>query len=362
MRLALVHDYLTQRGGAERVVLHLAALFPDAPVYTTLYDPDSTFAEFQDHDVRTSSLQGRVDPTRFRRAALRYPRAFRSFVLDAFDAVIVSSSAFAHHARHPAALVYFHCPPRFLYDPESYVASQTALATLRAGGALLRRGDRAAARRHLSYAANSAATAARLADAYGIEARVVFPPLAVHHLPPSVTPLPERPGALVVSRLLPYKRVDVAVRACATAGVPLTVVGEGPDEARLHRLAEGADVTFLGRVEDGVLAALFARHSVVLTPGNEDFGFGPVEANYAGRPVVARAAGGALETVVPGTTGLLVDGTDEASWAAALLDALARAWDPVALRDSTARFSGDAFDRRVIEWLDDALGAARSTT
>jgi glycosyltransferase involved in cell wall biosynthesis len=358
VRLALVHDYLTQRGGAERVVVHLAGLFPDAPIYTSLFDPDSTFPEFRACDVRTSSLQGRVDPARFRSAVLRYPRAFAEFDLDEFDAIVVSSSAFAHHVRHRVALVYFHTPPRFLYDPGSYVASPGPAAMLRAGGALLRRRDRAAARRHRSYAANSYASASRVVSAYGVQPRVLYPPLAVDHLPRDVSPLPVQPRALVVSRLLPYKRVDIAIAACRVASVPLTIVGRGPDEERLRRLAEGTDVRFLGRVDDDALADLFAAHSVVLAPGCEDFGFAPLEANHAGRPVVAQGAGGALETVVPGVTGALVGGTDVASWVAALLDVVHREWDPFGLRASAARFSSETFDRAVLAWLDDVFSPA----
>jgi glycosyltransferase involved in cell wall biosynthesis len=350
VKLAIVHDYLSQRGGAERVVLELVRIFPGAPIFTSFYAPERTFRLFAEADVRTSPLQGRIDPERFRSAVLRYPRAFRSFDLSAFDTVIISSSAFAHHVLHPNGFVYCHTPPRFLHDPTAYhrgVATRLLAPPVRA---FLRRSDRRAADRHRSYAANSESTARLVGDAYGRASTVIHPPLRTAHLPEEPVPSPARPRALVLSRLLPYKRVDVAIRACALAGIPLTVVGEGPEAAALRALA-GRDVRFLDHVDDEALAGLFAEHSVVLVPGKEDFGIVPLEANYAGRPVVAQAAGGALETVVPSVTGLLVEGTDPGRWAAALRELHERDWPAAALRRTTEPFQPSAFEAAVCRWL-----------
>ena len=351
MSVALVHDYLSQCGGAERVVLELAAMFPDAPIYTSFFAPETTFAEFSGRDVRTSPLQGRIDPDRFRSAALRYPRAFRTFDLSGFDTAVVSSSAFAHHVVHRHSFVYCHTPPRFLYQPGSYGLAGPLRAVARPALAALRRADARAAARHLSYAANSEATAGRVRSAYGRSPAVIHPPLRTGHLPVDLTPLPGTPRALVVSRLLPYKRIDVAVRACRLAGIPLTVVGEGPEERALRDLG-GGTVHFLGRLGETELPEVFAAHSVVLVPGQEDFGYVPVEANYAGRPVVAFAAGGALETVVDGATGLLVTTHDPAAWADALRRAHDRDWPPASLRGATSRFGADAFRASVRQWLE----------
>ena len=349
--VALVHDYLSQCGGAERVVLELAAMFPEAPIYTSFFAPEATFAEFAGKDVRTSSLQSRIDPDRFRSAVLRYPRAFRTFDLSAFDTVVVSSSAFAHHVVHRRSFVYWHTPPRFLYQPASYGLARPLRAAALPLLAALRRADATAAARHLSYAANSEATASRVRSAYGRSAVVIHPPLRTGHLPVDLPPLPATPRALVVSRLLPYKRIDVAVQACRLAGMPLTVVGEGPQERTLRHLGAGT-VDFLGRLGETELPAVFAAHSVVLVPGQEDFGYVPVEANYAGRPVVAFAAGGALETVVDGVTGQLVPTHDPAEWAAALRSVHDRAWSPASLREATTRFGADAFQASVRQWLE----------
>ncbi len=349
-KLAIVHDFLSQAGGAERVVLELARMFPDAPIYTSFYAPDRTYPEFDATDIRTSRLQGHIHPDRFRSAVLRYPGAFRSLELSEFDAVVVSTSAFAHHVVHQRAFVFWHTPPRFLYDTAAYDLPRWQTRLAAPVFSYLRAGDRRAAKRHWSYAANSADTAHRLREVYGCEARVVHPPLWTDHLPRHVAPPPLRPRALVVSRLLPYKRIDLAVRACAIAGIPLTVVGEGPEEGQL-RSQGGKDTQFLGRLDDSELAAVFADHSVVLVPGRQDFGYSTLEANYAGRPVVALAAGGSLETVVDDVTGRLVEGTDEHDWASVLVEVHERGWEPEELRRTTEPFQTEPFRRAVRRWV-----------
>lgn len=348
-RIAIAHDFLSQHGGAERVVLQMARQYPDAPIFTAFYDPDTTFPAFRALDVRTSHLQGRVSAERFRSSVLRYPGAFRSFDLSDFDAVLVSSSAFAHNVRHPRTVVYCHTPPRFLYAPHTYVGGGLRRVASAAAPVLLplRARDRRVARRAAAYLANSELTARRVRRLYGIDCTVVPPPVSTDHLPAALTPLPRRRRAIVVSRLLPYKRVDVAIRACRAAGVPLTVVGDGPDRDRLEAI--GGSTTFVGRVADADLGPLLASHSVVLVPGAEDFGLMPLEANYMGRPVVAFAAGGPRETLRNGVNGYLVDDHDELSWASTIAEALNRRWDPAELRAATQRYAparfGAAIDR-----------------
>ena len=353
--LAIVHDYLSQRGGAERVVLSMARRYPEAPIYTSFWAEDRCYPEFRQLDVRTSRLQGRIDPAHFRRSVLALPRAFATLDLSGFDRVLISSSAFAHHVSHPNAAVYCYTPPRFLYEPEAYLDSPVLSAALWPGLAWLRRRDRAAAAAKQAYAAISRQSASRIEAAYGRRSELLYPPLATAHLPSQLSPLPATPRALVISRLLPYKRVDLAIAACTEAGIGLSIVGEGPEEARLRQLAAGTDTSFLGRVDDDELRALYAEHSVLLAPGVEDFGLGPVEAAYAGRPALAVAAGGALETVIDGETGLLVDGDDPRRWAAKLTRLLELPWDPVVLRSSTERFAEPRFFRQLEAWLEASL-------
>lgn len=348
-RVAVVHDYLSQFGGAERVALALAETF-EAPIYTSVYQPNLTLDEFQQRDVRVTPLQRLVPEGHFRWAAPILGKAFRTLDLSEFDTVIVSSSGFAHHVVHPNAYVYCHTPPRFIYDLDQYFSNRALIWGTRPFVPWLRRADQRAARRHEHYVANSMRTAGRISECYAKDVDVIHPVLRTDHLTGDVVALPSQPRALVVARLQPYKRIDLAIHGCARAGIPLTIAGTGIDEARLRAMAHG-DVTFLGRVPDSALPELFATHSMVLAPGVEDFGLAPVEANYAGRPVVAQGAGGALETVDHGITGLLVKGTEEVNWADAIEEAASLQWDPAALRQTTERFQMPAFQRAVAKWV-----------
>lgn len=355
--IAIVHDYLTQLGGAERVALSLANTFPGAPLHTALYSPEDTFAGFADVDVRPSPLQRLVPARRFRLGGPLYGRTFAAMRLGIHDRLVVSSSGFAHHVHHPEAYVYCHTPPRFIYDLERYFSNRLLVAGSRPFLPWLRRQDQRAAARHRHYAANSRATANRIADIYGKEAPVIHPPLVTDHLPEAIVAPPTEPRALVVARLQPYKRLDLAIDACAKAGVPLTVVGRGPEEAKLREraAASGGETFFAGAVSDQELADTLVAHSVVLVPGEEDYGMAPVDANYAGRPVLARAAGGALETVQPGTTGTLIpaDEADDIGTWAAELDTLLRAkWDPGDLRVTTEPYQLPAFQAAIRRWVD----------
>ena len=353
MSIALVHDFLSQRGGAERVVLQLARVLRDPVIVTSLYAPADTYAEFEEFPVLAARRTSGAPARHFRAQVLAYPGIFRSFDLRPFDLVVISSSAFAHHVVHPRSAVYWHTPPRFLYDPMSYASWAPKKAVSIAANTAtrgLRRRDGQAARTHVLHAANSRRTAARLRDAYGLDAPVLHPPLDTSGLPasPDRSTGPDR--ALVVSRLLPYKRVDLAIAACRRAGIPLTVVGAGPELARLQRLADGT-VTFRSGLSNAELAQVYSEHSLVLCPGQEDFGYIPVEAAYSGRPVVAAAGAGADETVLHGRSGLLVRGDDPAIWAAAVSEATTRRWSPTDLRDSAARFGADQFTAGLARWL-----------
>src|SRR3954447_17774092 len=244
-RIALAHDYLNQRGGAERVALELAQMWPEAPLYTSLYRPESTFPGFRSVDVRTSFLDRLPGDRAFRSLFPLYPAAFRSLSPIDADLLITSTSGWAHRltvrpdARH---VVYCHNPARWLYG-EQYLgassAKQMAIAPLLAP---LRRWDRNAARRADLYVANSKLTRRRIRAAYGIDAEVMPPPVDVDRFRP--TPRGER--LLVVSRLMPYKRVDLVVEAATRGGLGLDVVGVGPALDDLRKMA-GPTITFHGR-------------------------------------------------------------------------------------------------------------------
>ena len=354
--VALVHDYLNQRGGAERVVLEMAAMFPSAPLYTSLYRHASTFPEFARSDVRTTFLDRLPVDGGFRALFPLYPAAFRS--LGALDAelVISSSSGWAHAVRTtPRAFhaVYCYTPARWLYgDYPVAPGVQLALAPILR---TFRRMDAAAARRADLYIAISELVRERIRRRYGFDAPVVYPPVDVDRFVP--TPRGER--LLVVSRLLPYKRVDIVVDAATQANLGLDVVGVGPASADLQRRA-GPTVRFLGRLPDDETTELFQRCRTFCMPGAEDFGITPVEANAAGKPVVAFAGGGALETIEDGVSGVFYA---EHS-VAALLDALDRcdaiAAAPEAIAERAWRFSRSAFQERLTSVLAEAIAVRGS--
>lgn len=351
--VAIVHDYLNQPGGAERVVLALAGMWPEAPIYTALYRADSTFPAFGAAEVRTSPLDLLPVDAGFRSLLPLYPAAFRALGRLEHDVVISSSSGWAHGVRTaPDSFhaVYCHAPARWLYGGE-HLADRRRHALAPFAGAL-RRWDRGAARRADVYVANSEEVRARIRRCYGIDAPVVHPPVEIERFRPR-----ERgERLLVVSRLLPYKRVDAIVDVATRAGIGLDVVGTGPALEQLRRRA-GPTVRFHGRLGDGDVARLMESCRAFCLPGKEDFGIAPVEAHAAGKPVVALAAGGALETVREGVNGAFFARHD----ADDVLDAIRRcdALDasPQAIAATARRFSRHAFEANLRRVLGDGLRA-----
>jgi glycosyltransferase involved in cell wall biosynthesis len=345
--VAIVHDYLNQPGGAERVVLELARIWPQAPIYTSIYRPQSTFPEFRHREIRSSALN-RIPVDRAFRALLPlYPAAFRSLGTLDQELVISSSSGWAHAVRTAPGsthVVYCHTPARWLYKGAEYMPSRAARIALTPVNAALERWDRRAANRANLYLANSENTRARIRAAYGIEAEVVNPPVDTERFEPR----PRGERLLVVSRLLPYKRVDLVVEAAMRAGIPLDVVGTGPAMDDL-RTAAGPSVTFHGSATDAEIVELMEACRAVVVAGTEDFGIVSVEAQAAGKPVVAFGAGGSLETVVEGVTGVFfrepsVD---------AVVEAIRRAEElttgPEEVAAQAERFSRAAFRERMLE-------------
>jgi glycosyltransferase involved in cell wall biosynthesis len=376
-KVAIVHDYLTQRGGAERVVLSLHRTFPEAPIFTSVYAPERTFPEFRTADVRVSYLQHLPLSRRAFRAYLPlYPSAFESLSLRGFDAVISSSSGWAHGVKTGTAfhVCYCHTPARWLYDQTAYLEQGGPLPQLTSGPLRSRLSGRALSvalapvltwlesrdRRVASevdlYIANSSVVQARIRERYGRRATVIHPPVALGS--DALVPLPEEGFYLVVARLLPYKRVDLAIRACNRKGARLVVAGEGPARPALERLA-GPTVTFVGRASDQQLRDLYVGSRALLQCGSEDFGIAPLEANAAGRPVVALGAGGAVETVVDGETGILFAEQTESSVLEALDRLEAASWDPKDLRSHAERFGEARFAEQICRALEGGIGVSR---
>ena len=309
MRVALVHDWLNQQGGAEVVLDQLHRMFPDAPVHTSFYDPNLVDPVFRTMEIHPTWLQ-RLPGWRTRHQAFLplFPLAFQSTRVQDVDLVVSNASAFCKGIRTPARAVHVcYCltPTRFIWAPRAYLMREgfpnwlpPVLAPLLWW---LRRWDRAAAQRVTQFVAISETVAKRIRHHYGREAPVVHPPVDVTRFKPS-TEIENH--FLVVSRLIPYKRIDLAVRACTDAELPLLVIGDGRDLHSLREMA-GPTVRFAGRLSDDEVRQHMARCRAFIFPGEEDFGIAPVEAQAAGRPVVAYAGGGALETVREGETGIL---------------------------------------------------------
>ena len=364
MKVAIVHDYLNQAGGAERVVGVFHRMFPDAPIYTTILDRDRIWPDLRQADIRTTWMQ-RLPGLRahFKKYLLFYPWAIESLDLRAYDVVLSSSSAFAKGARaRPGAvhLCYCYTPMRFAWQHERYVARErigrVSRLALAPAIAWLRRWDLRTAARPDQYIAISSVVAERIRRWYGRDSQVIPPPVDITRFGPS-------DGVdgyyLIVSRLNGYKRIDLAVEAFSRMGLPLFVVGDGPQRPELERRA-GANIRFLGALPDSEVATLYARCQALVLPGEEDFGLTVIEANASGRPVVAFGAGGALDSVIDGVTGVLFEHQTIDSLIAAVHKCGRQVWRTEVLRRHAEDFGEEAFRSRFMAALTHLLETGRS--
>lgn len=359
MRVALVHDYLNQRGGAERVFAHIASAYPDAPVYTALYDERATGDLIPPERVRTSFLARVPGSNRyFRYLAPLYPRAFESFDLSGFDTIVSSTTAWAKGVIAPPGAVhvcYINTVSRFAFALDRYVGNPL----LRPAVLPLVAWDKRAAQRPTVFVANSQNVAARVRRYYNRDALVL-------HCPVDVDRFTVGKGAgdyfFIASRLLPYKRIDLAIHAAQLAGVKLLVAGTGPHEAQLRELARGTTTTMLGFVGDEQLNELLGNARAAILPGEEDFGLVPLEAAASGRPTIAYRRGGALETIVERETGAFFDEETAASLAGALRTFDAAAYDPQRLRAHAQRFAPPQFIEKLRAIVSDQRRSASAAT
>jgi glycosyltransferase involved in cell wall biosynthesis len=351
VRVALVHDWLTGLRGGERVLEQLCQLYPGADVFTLVHVPGSCGPIIERHHITTSFLQRMpLAQRRYRHYLPLFPLAIERLDLRGYDLVVSTSHAVAKGCRPPPGALhvsYVHTPMRYVWDQfDAYFgpgrAGPVTRAAARAVAPWLRRWDVASTSRAQGLVANSRFVAERCRRLWGREVdAVVYPPVDVDRFQPG----PEREDfALIVSALVPYKRVDLAVRAFGRAGRKLVIAGDGPELPRLRALA-GPSVRLLGAVPSDELQRLYARAAFFVLPGEEDFGIAPVEAQAAGRPVLALSRGGALETVVPDETGAFFAEPTEESLIAALpaIDRLAREADPARVRERALRFAAARF-------------------
>lgn len=374
MRVAIVHDWLTGMRGGERVLEGMLDLFPHAELFTLVHRPGSVSARIEARPIRTSFLQGVPGAqAHYRRWLPLFPLAIERLPIRGFDLVLSSSHCVAKSARAEGAphLCYCHTPMRYAWgELDAYLTGTRALLRPAAAplAAALRRWDAATAGRVDAFVANSAFVRERIRRCYGRAAAVVHPPVATARFARARAP---EDFYLLFGALVPYKRVELAIAACARLRRRLVVAGDGPELPRLRRLA-GPDVIFLGRVDDEHAVELLARCRALLFPGVDDFGITPVEAHAAGAPVVARAAGGALETVrgpvvsasgrVRGAsgpiTGVFFDEPTPAALAAAIAHAERIAFEERELRRAAAPFDAAHFRRGLAAQVQLVLGTA----
>lgn len=361
LRIAIVHDYLNQQGGAEKVAEVFSRMFPSAPVYTSVYDSDAMPEYWRAIDVRTSYMQRLAPRVNLAKALLPlYPTAFESFDLSQYDLVLSSSSSFAKGVitgPQTCHVCYCYTPTRFLWMYPEYTGQLPIPAGARAVLPLvitpLRVWDTAAARRVDHFIGISTTVARRIEKYYRSPASVIEPPVDVlsYRLSRSYEDY-----YLVMARLHPYKRIDLAIEACNRLKARLVIVGDGPDNNRLRAMG-GPTVSFLGRVSEAEARRLLAGCRALLWPGEEDFGLVPVEAQASGRPVVAYRAGGAAETVIDGETGRLFSPQTVDALVAVLQDFDPDAFDTQTMRRNAERYDLPQFVQRMTAELEKAHAA-----
>ena len=364
-RVALVHDWLTGMRGGEKVLEAIAELHPEATIHTLLHVKGSVSEPLERRAGRHSFVQSLPFAARHYRQYLPlFPTAIEQFDFDPYDLVISTSHCAAKSVVVPGRAVhicYCHSPMRYAWDqfdayfgPDQVGAARSRL--LRPVMARLARWDRDTAGRVDRYVANSHYVAGRIRRYYNRGSIVVYPPVDTAFYRPERAAPPE-PFLLAVSALVPYKRLDVAIHAAAAARMPLTMVGRGPDEAKLRAAAAAcaAEVTFTGWLGDDAVRALYQRCRAVVMPGVEDFGLVPIEAQACGRPVVALAEGGALESIVDGTTGILVHDASVEALAEAFREVSTRQFDGAVIRRHAEAFGTERFQRAFSEIVRDSL-------
>jgi glycosyltransferase involved in cell wall biosynthesis len=355
MRLALVHDWLNQIGGAEDVLETLVEMFPGAPIYTSMYWPEKMPTAYREWDIRVTWMDRLPGIYRHHQPYLPlYPLAFAGLDLSGYDLVLSNKSGFCHGVRtgNTTHICYCLAPTRYVWDFDAYAArealSSATRTALRPLVALLRRWDYRAAQQVDRFIAISREIQARIQRYYDRDSVIIHPPVDTGRFKPAAA---HDDYYLIVSRLIPYKRIDLAVRAFNQLGLPLLIAGDGRDREALETLA-GPTVTFLGYVPDEYLPDLFARCKASILPGMEDFAITPVQAQAAGRPVIAYGGGGTLDTVIEGETGAFFSEMSPEALAKAVRDFDPGAVDPQTCIRSAARFDVRVFKRQLSEFID----------
>jgi len=349
LKVALVHDWLISPGGAEGVLKEFASLFPEAPIFTSVYDRKTMGSMFAENRVSASYMQKIPFAKRhYRKMLALMPRAFEEFDLSGFDLVLSSSSCCAKGVISPASTLhisYVHTPMRYAWDLYPDYVRQVGFLTrlaMRFQMTNIRQWDALSGIRVDRYLANSREVAARISKTYRRDAVVLHPPVQTDFYSLDSNPDRYENFYLVVSRLVAYKRVDLAVNACNKLGRKLIVIGSGPEEKRLKKLA-GPGVSFLGQVSNNEIREHYRSCRALLFPALEDFGITPVEAQACGKPVIALGRGGALDTVIPGLTGVFFSEQTENSLISGIKEFEDRLWDRARIRRHAEKYDRKIF-------------------
>lgn len=357
MKLAIVHDYLNQFGGAERVIMALHEVFPDAPIYTSIYDENKLPVEFRKMDIRVSFMQKFPFIFKlFKFYLLFYPLAFESFDLSNYDVILSSSSAFAKGVKKKPGqkhVCYCYTPTRFVWRYNDYVKREGFGPILRRILELIlepiKKWDLIAVRGVDHFIAISKTIQNRIQRVYGRKSSLIYPPVDTHRYGISSV---DKDYFLVVSRLNPYKRIDLVVEAFNDLGLPLKIIGTGPDLKKLQKIAKD-NIEFLGRQSEPALVKCYSECRAFIFPGEEDFGIAPVEAMAAGRPVIAYRAGGARETIVPGKTGVFFKEQSVAALVEAVNKFQFAVFNKEAIRAQALKFSKKIFQDKIKSFVEE---------
>jgi glycosyltransferase involved in cell wall biosynthesis len=354
-KIALCQDYLAQMGGAERVTEAIHQTLPNADLYTTFAVPERLSQYLSEAHPKTSWMQYLPAKAKlYRHYFLLYPFGIEAMNLDAYDLIVSSCCGYSKGVKRRQGAVhvcYCHNPMRWVWRFQEYMAKESFSRTTKAaldfmvGG--LKRWEMKAASRPDYYIANSHIVAERLRTAFGVHAEVIEPPIVTSRFK---LRRDTEDYYLILSRLVPYKRIDLAIEACTKTGRRLMVIGDGPERARLESMA-GPTVKFLGRQPDIVVSRHASRCKALIFPGEEDFGMAPLEINAAGRPVVAYGAGGATETVIENLNGVLFGQQTVESLIQGLERSESQAWDPAAIRQNAERYDMSVFQNRMLDFL-----------
>ncbi len=368
--LALIHDWLNQLGGAEDVLEVMADMFPNAPIFTSIYWREKMPPKYRQWPIHTSFMDRLPAIHRYHQPyLLLYPFAFERFDLTGYDLILSNKSGFCHGVRKPPGAVHIcYCltPTRYVWGFDDYAAREglgpaqrrILLPVLN----LLKQWDKAAAGRVDHFVAISSEVRRRIARFYGRDSVIIYPPVDTERFAKRPRNEVGRGKSadslgdyfLCLGRLIPYKRVDLAVRACTELNLPLLVGGDGRDRARLEKMA-GPTVKFLGRVPEADLPDLMARCKAFIFPGLEDFGIAPVQAMATGRPAIAFAGGGALDTIIENQTGHLFYDQTVDSLMSALQKFNPAHFDSAAIRAHALKFDRKVFEQQLQDFINSAI-------